>query len=134
MTILLSRRALLLLPSALILCSAAEEAAAALQALERRSGGRIGVAVLDTGTGRTLHYRENERFLMCSAFKLSLAAAVLKRAEGAPGKLDQVIRYTEAELLPVSPATSKNVATGMKIVDLCEAAVIYSDNTAANLL
>src|ERR1051325_6381896 len=100
MNALLSRRVLMLLPPALILGgSATEEGTTSLQALERRFRARIGVAALDTGSGRTLHYRENERFLMCSSFKLSLAAAILKRAESAPGKLDQVIRYTEADLL-----------------------------------
>jgi len=34
----------------------------------------------------------------------------------------------------LSPATSKNVARGMTIAELCEAAVLYSDNGAANTL
>jgi beta-lactamase class A len=133
----LSRRVFMLVPAALTLGAAAggeNDARAALQALERRSGGRIGLTVTDTADGRTLRYREDERFLMCSSFKLSLAAAVLKRAEGEPGLLARVIHYTNDDLLPVSPATTKNLAAGMKVEDLCEAAVIYSDNAAANLL
>jgi beta-lactamase class A len=103
-------------------------------ALESSSGARIGVAAIDTGNGRTLFWRESERFLMCSSFKLSLAAAVLARADAGKEKLDRVIRYQKSELLEVSPATSANLATGMRVDALCQAAVIASDNTAANLL
>jgi len=38
---------------------------------------RLGVAVLDTGTGHVDGYRLDERFALCSTFKLVLAAAVL---------------------------------------------------------
>ncbi len=37
-------------------------------------------------------------------------------------------------VLDYSPATTRNVARGMTVAELGEAAVIYSDNTAANLL
>jgi beta-lactamase class A len=102
-------------------------------ALEKSSGARIGVAAWDSGSGRTIAYRAQERFIPCSSFKLSLAALVLQRADAGKEKLDRVIHYPPPTL-GVSPATTKNQATGMTVVDLCEAAVIYSDNTAANLL
>ena len=106
----------------------------ALEALEKQNGARIGVMAIDTADGNALFYRENERFLMCSSFKLSLAAAVLARVDAGQEKLDRVIRYDKTDLLDVSPATTKNLAGGMRVDALCEAAVIYSDNTAANLL
>ena len=120
--------------SALLLPSFAHAADASIAALEKQSGARIGVAALDTGTGRRISNREHERFLMCSTFKLSLAAATLARSDAGRENLDRVIHYEKSQLLPVSPATTRNQATGMKIADLCQAAVIYSDNTAANLL
>ena len=40
--------------------------------LEQKSGGRLGVAVLDTATGERSGHRENERFPMCSTFKFLL--------------------------------------------------------------
>lgn len=105
-----------------------------LQTLEKSTGARIGVAVLNTGDGRTISFRESERFIMCSSFKLSLAAAVLQRAEAGQENLDSVVHYQKSDLLAVSPATTKNVVTGMTVEALCQAAVIYSDNTAASLL
>jgi beta-lactamase class A len=104
------------------------------EALEKSSGARIGVGAIHTGTGHAVFYRESERFLMCSSFKLSLAAAVLARAEAGQESLDRVIHYQQSDLLEVSPATTKNLSTGMRIEDLAQAAVIYSDNTAASLL
>jgi beta-lactamase class A len=104
-----------------------------LKALEA-GGARIGVAAIDTGGGAGLFWREGERFLMCSTFKLSLAAAVLAKADSGAESLDRMVHYSPADLLDVSPATTRNVGQGMRIGDVFEAAVIYSDNTAAALL
>lgn len=123
--------ALLLIPG---VARAAEAPWRALEALEKQTGARIGVMAIDTGSGNALFYRENERFIMCSSFKLSLVAAVLAKVDAGGESLDRVIRYQNADLLPTSPATGANVATGMRVDALCEAAIIYSDNTAANLL
>lgn len=57
------------------------DAAARLAELERVHGGRLGVAMLDTGSGRRIAHRGDQRFLMCSTFKLLLAAAVLARVD-----------------------------------------------------
>ena len=106
----------------------------ALAALEKSSGARIGVAALDTGNGRRISHRDSERFMMCSSFKLSLAAAVLRRAQAGQERLERVVHYQKSDLLAVSPATTRNLATGMTVEALCEAAIVYSDNTAASLL
>jgi len=104
-----------------------------LAALEK-GGIRIGVAALDTGTGRTLSHRADERFLMCSSFKLVLAAAILRRVERGEERLDRLVRYAQADLLPVSFVTAPNVARGLTVEALCAAIIHVSDNTAANLL
>ncbi len=125
-------RRLFLAATSLILPSPAI-AQSRLAALEGRAI-RIGVAALDTGTGRTLFHRADERFLMCSTFKLVLAAAILSRVERGKEQLDRLVRYTQADLLPVSFVTAPNVATGLTVEALCAAIIHVSDNTAANLL
>lgn len=105
-----------------------------LATLERRFGGRIGVHALDTGTGATVSHRGEERFLMASTAKLPLVAAVLDRAATDPTLLDRLVRYGPEVLLEYAPVTTQNVATGMTVADLCDAALTVSDNTAANLL
>jgi len=121
----------LLLPTLMPTLAQADESAIA--ALER-SGARVGLAALDTGSGRRIAWRADERFLMCSTFKLSLAAATLLRAEQGHEDLNRLVHYSRDQLLGVSPATAKNLDRGMTVAELCEAAIIYSDNCAANLL
>ncbi len=103
-------------------------------ALEARSGGRLGVSVLDTANGRTFAYRGDERFAMCSTFKALVAGLVLKRVDQGVERLDRRIPYGKAVLLAHSPATEKHVGEGMSVGALCEATVTLSDNAAANLL
>ncbi|MFD2420630.1 class A beta-lactamase [Amycolatopsis pigmentata] len=107
---------------------------AELAALESRSGGRIGVYALDTGTGRTAGYRAGERFLLCSTHKVLAVAAILRLRTRQPGLLDRVIHYDSSQVLEYAPVTSHHVADGMTVSALCEAALTVSDNTAVNLL
>ncbi len=103
--------------------------------IERRVGGRLGVAALDTGSGKRIDYRSNERFPMCSTFKMLAVAAVLTRVDDGRDHLTRSVRYGEADLLDYAPITRQHVQEGgMTLSALCEAAVEYSDNTAANLL
>lgn len=103
-------------------------------AVERASGGTLGACVLDTASGRAIGWRENERFAHCSSFKLSLAALIFHLHERGAIALDERIRYTQADLVPKSPATQANLTSGMTVRELAHAAVLVSDNAAANLL
>jgi beta-lactamase class A len=106
-----------------------------LAALERRHGGRLGVAILDTGNGRRLTHRGGERFLLCSTFKLLAVAAVLARVDRGAERLERRIVFGRDALLAYAPATSGRVGPpGMSVSELCAAALVVSDNTAANLL
>jgi beta-lactamase class A len=108
---------------------------ARLAALERQHGGRLGVAIRDTGSGQRAGYRADERFLMCSTFKMLLAAAVLARVDQGRERLDRRLVFSKDALLEYAPVTSQHVgAPGMTIAGLCQAAVSLSDNTAANVL
>jgi beta-lactamase class A len=107
----------------------------ALARLEDRVGGRLGVCVLDTATGRKLVRRGGERFAMCSTFKLPLAAAILREADRGKLKLDTFVPYTKADMIYHAPVTEANLAKGgMTVGALAEAAQKQSDNPAANLL
>jgi beta-lactamase class A len=107
----------------------------ALADIERRIGGRIGVFAIDTGTGRTIEQRADERFAMCSTFKWLLAAAVLERVDCGELALQQMLAYTEADLLEYAPVTRAKLSQGaLNVEELARAAVVVSDNTAANLL
>ncbi|GGZ60641.1 beta-lactamase [Streptomyces subrutilus] len=104
----------------------------ALRDLEEEFGARLGVYAIDTGSGRCVAHRADERFAYCSTHKALTAAAVLDRNSLA--ELDEVVRYCAADLVANSPITEKHVDTGMTLRELCDAAVRFSDNTAGNLL
>ena len=107
----------------------------ALVELEQKSGGRLGVHVIDTASDRTLSLRADERFAMCSTFKLPLAAAILRAADQGQLKLDTVLPYGKDDMVFHAPVTEQNLDKGgMPIRDLAEAAQKTSDNVAANLL
>lgn len=111
------------------------DAAVRLAALERRHGGRLGVAMLDTGSGRRVIHRGDERFLLCSTFKALLVAAVLARVDRGEERLDRRVVFGPGAVLSYAPVTSRHAGgPGMRVDALCEAAITVSDNTAANLL
>lgn len=105
-----------------------------LASIERISGGRLGVAVLDIASGQRFGYRADERFPMCSTFKVLAVGAVLKRIDEGSENLNRVVHYTRGDVLEYAPVARLHVASGMTVADLCEAAITLSDNTAANLL
>jgi len=108
---------------------------AELTRIELESGGRLGVAVLDTGSGARVDHRGDERFPMCSTFKLLGAAAVLKRVDGGQEKLDRRIVFSAKDLVANSPIAKEHAAGGsMTLAEICEAAMTVSDNTAGNLI
>jgi beta-lactamase class A len=112
----------------------AEALVAAFARIERESGGRLGVAVLDTQSGMQAGHRADERFPLCSTFKLLAAAAILRRVDAGTERLDRRVRYQAKDLVTYSPVTEKHVGGGMTLAELCDAAVTLSDNTAGNLL
>jgi beta-lactamase class A len=125
-----TRRALLATP--LLAGPARAGAAETLAALEARHGGRLGVAVLDTGSGRRLALRDDERFPLTSTFKFLAAGYVLARVDRRAEQLDRPVGYAREDLVTYSPVTGQHAS--LTIGELCDAAVTLSDNTAGNLL
>ena len=111
------------------------EAATKLAAIEAKVGGRIGIAALDTGSGKRIERRADQRFPLCSTFKLLAAAAVLRRVDDGKEKLDRLVPYGESDILSYAPVTKLHAKEGaMTLAAICEAAIEVSDNTAGNLL
>ena len=96
---------------------------------------RLGVAALDTGSGRTVRFDADSRYAMCSTFKLPLAAAILGAVDRGGLSLSDEISFGEADLLTYAPVVRANLRRGeLTIERLCAAIVQVSDNSAANLL
>jgi len=103
--------------------------------IESQHGGRLGVSAHDLHSGRSFSHRADERFPMCSTFKLLAVGAVLARVDAGSEKPERQIPFGKADLLEYAPVTTAHVAEGhMTVSALCAAAIEESDNTAANLL
>jgi beta-lactamase class A len=106
-----------------------------LAALEKERGGRLGVAVIDASSGRSAAYRGDERFALCSTFKVLAAAAILARVDAGKEQLERRIRFEAKDVVVNSPVSKNHVGgDGMSLAEICEAAITLSDNTAGNLL
>lgn len=114
------------------------EAASAVESLDLSAlevgGGRLGVAALDTQSGRRLAWRGDERFVYCSTFKAFLAAATLLRVQAGEERLDRIIPITAADMISHAPVTEPAVGSELTVEALMKGTVEVSDNPAANLL
>lgn len=109
----------------------------ALADLERRGGGKLGVAMLDSGSGATWTHRADERFALCSTFKLPLAAATLAQVDAGRWRLSDTLPLRSDDLAAAghAPVTRSRLRHGrMTLAELAEAAQVHSDNGATNLL
>lgn len=128
----LTRRTALLATLAPLPLLAARDAFAELEA---RAGGRLGAAVLNTATGASWAHRGDERFGLCSTFKLPLAAATLAQVDAGRWRLDDRLPLAATDPVGHSPITRARLAEGgITVEHLAQAAQVHSDNGAANLL
>lgn len=131
----MDRRAFILTTAALVMGSSARGDENQFEVLERQYGGRLGVAVLDTATGERMAYRADERFPMCSTFKLLIVGAILHNVDKGSERLDRWVAFQSSDLLEYAPVAKEQISRGgMTVNDLCAAAIEYGDNTAANLI
>ena len=106
----------------------------AVAAVEQASGGRLGLTVIDTSSGKRFGWRETERFPMCSTFKFALAGLILKQVERKRETLARRIPVAAADIVANSPFCEQRVGGSAGIAELCHATITLSDNSAANLL
>jgi beta-lactamase class A len=103
---------------------------------ETASGGHVGLYARNLMTGRAIAWRADERFVMCSTFKASLAACVLDGVDRGRFRLADEIALVPADLQDWhAPVARQNLARGeMSLGEMCRAAVEQSDNSCANIL
>jgi beta-lactamase class A len=94
--------------------SAADAEIAAISEYETSSGGHIGLYAENIRTGTKLSWRADERFVMCSTFKASLAAFVLSRVDRGPDDLNTLIHYSAADMQDwYAPVPQANLDQGL---------------------
>ena len=135
----ITRRELMGLALTAALAPAAEAArgVGALKAIQKRTGGRLGVHILDTQSGKRLALDDKSRYAMASTFKVALAAALLWQVDRKAFTLDHRIHIEKSQLLLNSPAVEVKLmasADAMTVRELLAAAVTQGDNAATNIL
>ena len=117
--------------------AAASRGASGIKAIHKRIGGRLGVHILDSQSGKRIAYDDDSRYSMASTFKMTLAAALLWQVDHGAFPLTHELLIDRNDLLPNSPVLEPQIAAGatsMPVGELCRAAVTFSDNAAANIL
>ena len=98
-------------------------------------GGRFGLAAIDTESGWAAAHQRDERFAMCSTFKVPLAAAILAEVDAGRMALDDPVPFGREDLTSYAPVIARNFERGrLPLGQLCAAILEVSDNSAANLL
>jgi len=118
----------------LLMSTAASALNNSLLKIEQRFNGRLGVAILDTKSKQIWDYNGDAYFPMMSTFKTLACAKMLSASSN--GNLDATARsLIEAEnLISWSPITEKRVGNSITVNQACEATMLTSDNTAANIV
>jgi beta-lactamase class A len=135
----ITRRNLLGLALGVALAGEASAASAASQIrkIQKRVGGRLGVHVLDSQSGKRIALDDGSRYAMASTFKVPMVAALLWQVDHGAFPLLQPMPIAKQDLLSNSPILDKAIeqgATELTVRDLCGAAISYSDNAATNIL
>ena len=105
----------------------------------RARPGTLGIVVMDPANGKAIKINDGRGYLMMSAFKAPVAAAVLARVDSGELQLGQKVHLVPADIVPGSavPSIGKRLEAGpldASVEDLLRAAVTESDNTAVDAL
>lgn len=131
----ISKLAILVLLTTLCISAYADsEVQDKLLNLEHTFDGKIGIYALDTDNSQVIAYRAEELFPVQSTFKLIGVGALLKKSMTDKALLQKRIRYTEKDFVFWSPISEKHFTDGMTLQALASATIMYSDNTAINLI
>lgn len=101
--------------------------------------GTLGILVMDPASGQSVSVNPDRHYLLMSAFKAPIAAAVLSQVDAGTLSLDRKVHLTPADVVGGSAVPSlgeavKKGARDVTIDELLHASVTQSDNTAVDAL
>ncbi|MEF1309461.1 CARB/PSE/RTG family carbenicillin-hydrolyzing class A beta-lactamase [Vibrio mytili] len=102
--------------------------------IEQQISGRIGVSIWDTQNDSHWDYRGDERFPLTGTAKTLACATMLESMD--TGQLDKnaTSKLVKENMVMWSPVMEKMTGESVRVEHACEAAMLMSDNTAANLV
>lgn len=103
--------------------------------IERQSGAGLGVHVRDLATGRSASHRAEESWYLASTVKVPIAMAVLRGVDRGDYKLDTQLVLRATDFVDGAGQTVKqHVGAPLSIRYLLNQMIVYSDNTASDML
>ena len=106
-----------------------------LRTIEDRFEGRIGVYIHHLGRNESLSFQADEPWYLASGVKVPVAIAVLRQIEQGRLELATQVELRESDFVDGAGATNSYPAgTRLPISFLLEQMIIYSDNTATDVL
>ncbi|HHX8332807.1 CARB family carbenicillin-hydrolyzing class A beta-lactamase [Vibrio antiquarius] len=127
----------LFLLAGLMVCSTlsyASQLSEDISLIEQQTSSRIGVSVWDTQTDERWDYRGDERFPLMSTFKTLACATMLSDMDSGKLSKNATAKVDERSIVVWSPVMDKLAGQNTRVEHACEAAMLMSDNTAANLV
>ena len=113
----------------------AELLQAELTRVAARHTAGVGIYVRDLETGVAVSHRADESWYLASTVKVPVALAVLRAVERGDFTLDTTLRVRAADYVDGAGSTNwKPVGTPLSVRYLVEQMIIYSDNTASDML
>jgi beta-lactamase class A len=108
---------------------------ARLAEIDASFAGELGVYVRDIDSGETVSWRADEVWYLASGVKVLVAVAVLRAVEAGELSDDATITLQESDYVDGAGQTNMHpVGTRLTIQYLLEQALVYSDNTATDML
>lgn len=102
--------------------------------VEKEINANVGVAIYNTQTDEIWDYNGNTRFPIMSTFKTIAAANILYNVDNNNQSLEEQIGITPDMILSYAPITKDYVDKKITLRDAAAAAMLMSDNTAANIM
>ncbi len=113
----------------------AERLQAELAAVATRHTAGVGVYVRDLESGVSVSHRGDEFWYLASSVKVPVALAVLRAVERGDFTLDTPLRVRASDYVDGAGATNaRPVGAPVSVRFLLEQMIIYSDNTASDML
>lgn len=128
------KKLILMIASILLLsaCNTADATTQDLKKVEDKYDANIGVYALNTATDEEITFNEDMRFAYASTFKALSSAMLLEKTPH--NKLNKKVHVSKEDIVPYSPVLEKFINKDITIKKLIEATMLYSDNTANNMI
>ena len=106
-----------------------------LEVVDAAYAGELGVYVKDLATGQEFSYRADEAWYIASGIKIPVAIEVMRRVEAGTLTLDTQLPLRQSDFVDGAGQTNwQAVGSLLEVRYLMEQMLIYSDNTATDML